>query len=132
MTKEVKVKINGIQEGLEEESIKQEIIGKYYFRNNSHYIMFEKNDLINMLKASKDQVYIKNHKGKSNMTFVKGEEERITYYTPYGNMELDLFTKNIDLKLKEDMIAINLCYTLSSGNSFISEHEVHILIESII
>ncbi len=132
MTRDVKVKIIGSQRGFEEEEevVKKEISGCYYYRNDKHYVLFEDNDLIDFLRASGEEVYIKNKSRDSKMIFNINEETRTSYYTDYGSLDMEISTKGLKIHEKEDIIAIKLCYTLSSNGNRISENIVDIIIEA--
>ena len=127
MKRQVRVKIIGRQEIEEVDKVEKELSASYYFRNKCHYLLFDENDFILRLKASREEVILNSHTGK--MIFDMDRETRTSYYTPYGCLEMEIDTRDIKIHKKEDLIAINLCYKLSSVGEIISENIVDIIIE---
>jgi uncharacterized beta-barrel protein YwiB (DUF1934 family) len=50
------------------------------------------------------------------------------YYTPYGNIPLEITTKSILLKETPGLIVIDLIYSLSSNDSHLSDNSIVIRI----
>ncbi len=141
MTKDVLVSIKGLQFELgTDEAVEMIAPGEYFFRNGKHYVRYEEvmeevegdHDIsMNTVKISKDQVEIMK-KGGSNvhMVFV-AEQKNITYYTtPFGQLQIGVFTNSIELNEKEEVIEVKLRYDLEINQSFVSNCEITMYIMS--
>jgi len=133
MTKNVLIKIKGLQLGLEEETIEANLQGRYGVINGSHCISYEEklsdNDSVtkNIIKATSDRVIITKKNGVD--TRLEFDPKKITgtvYHTPYGNISLSIRTKAISIKDGPDLLELNLEYSLLSAGSLISDNKVNI------
>ncbi|MBR2591947.1 MAG: DUF1934 domain-containing protein [Oscillospiraceae bacterium] len=94
--------------------------GKYYFRNGSHVLVYEEilegceAPVRNFLTVSPEQVSMrKSGIVFSQMEFVPGKPTRALYGTPFGELELDIETKSIDISEGEDGIRADIRYVLT-------------------
>lgn len=142
MTREVKIKINGVQAQSPEENDVIEVVsvGQMYEKDGFVCVTYdevveeEENGLVqvvkNLLKIRQDQVeVIKHGSTESHMVFVP-ERTTFTYYsTPLGELEVSVHTQDI---VKEDLetgFRLRLQYELEMNQTFISGCSVDIEIE---
>ncbi len=121
--KKVMLKIKGKQNPVGDEADTIELIteGKYYIKNNAHYLIYEESQLSGMegctttLKLKDYKVTMKRF-GVSNseLVFEKGKRFISTYATPYGNFRLEILTKNLEYSIDERIKGhIHLKYSMS-------------------
>lgn len=121
MTKDVLVKISGLQFAAEEESEPVEVItaGDYYKRNGKHYIVYDEvmegfeGTTRNIIKLNDEFLDI-TKKGVSNvhMVFEKNKKNVSYYYTPYGSLLIGIDAKDVKVKETEDKIDVEVKYAL--------------------
>ena len=141
MTKDVLVSIKGLQFELgTDDPVEMIAPGEYYLRNGKHYVRYEEvmegvegdHDIsMNTVKISKEQVEIMK-KGGSNvhMVFVENQKNTTYYTTPFGNLQIGIFTNCIDVQEKEDVIEVKLRYDLEINQSFVSNCEITMYVMS--
>ena len=147
MTKEVLVFIQGLQfadadidaASTDEELDKIETIcpGEYFFRNNTHYVMFEEvmdeitEPVKNMIKI-KDNEFSISKKGPINvqMVFSEGKKTMTDYFTPFGNIMIALDTHSIDIENNEDSLKVCIKYALEANYQFIADCNITVEVKS--
>lgn len=127
MTQDVLVTISGVhvevtEDALNEENEPIEIItpAKYYEKNGKHYILYDEvvegfsGVIKNKVKITGDSVLeiIKTGITNSHMIFENGKSHLTFYDTPYGRMHVEMYTRNVDIRVKEDAIDIDVDYTM--------------------
>ncbi len=132
MDNEVVIKISGLQK-LNETGDDVEFLaaGKYYKKNNKHYLLYEDMDeefdklTKNTIKFDNDWVEV-TRKGvvSSKLVFRKGENNQSIYYTPFGDMLMEVYTKDIELKEKEKNINLKIDYTLAVNSAKLSDNRI--------
>ena len=140
MTKDVLISVKGLQfESGSDEAVEMIAPGEYYFRNGKHYARYEEvmegaegdHDIsMNTVKISKDQVEIMK-KGGSNVHMVFAvDQKNVTYYTtPFGQLQIGIFTNYINVEEKEDVIEVKLKYDLEINHTQIAECMVTIRVK---
>lgn len=140
MTKEVLVKIKGLQLGTKEDFLTVSVPGIYHLTNGKHYIQYEerpdKNVVMkSLLKISPDSVMLtrksNQYSGHSQMFFEQNETTRTDYPTPYGSLTLDIKTNKIQIIETSDTIEMILEYSLHSNNSHLSDNVLSIIVEAV-
>lgn len=126
MIKDILVSISGLQmavgdtEGNDDEPIEVLSAGSYYFKNGKNYVLFEE-AVEGMQGVIKTQIKWKGteflevtKKGLSNvhMIFEKNKNNRCYYDTPFGQLNMGIFTTDIYVDEKEDNINIRAEYAL--------------------
>ena len=126
MTRDVLINISGLHIGVneveneEEEPIEVLSAGTYYFKNGKHYVFFEE-VAEGIPGITKTQIRWKNEeilevskKGISNMhmIFEKNKNNRCYYDTPYGQLNLGIYTTEMMVDEKEDNINIRAQYSM--------------------
>lgn len=142
MTKEVKLRIRGIQLQNSDAGDKVEVVsvGKMYERDGFVCIAYdevvkeEENGVVqvakNLLKIRDDQVeVVKKGPAESHMVFVP-ERSTYTYYsTPLGELEIGIFTNWMEKVKLPDGFHLKLQYDLELNQTFISKCNVDIVVE---
>lgn len=140
MTKDVIVSVSGLQfdvndvENEEGQLIEVLNNGTYYLKDGKHYVFFEEVSE-GIAEVTKTQIRMKGtehveviKKGVSNthMIFDKGQKNRSYYETPFGQLNLGLFTKEILFKECEDNINVEVEYALDVNYEPIAECRITI------
>ena len=123
MTKEVLIHIRGVQNmgGITEQDEPIELItpGEYYFRNNTHYLLYEERmegftePVHNMVKVRPGMMEVRK-KGLVNvhMVFEQGKKNMTYYTTPYGTLQMGVSATNLELTESEENLQIKADYAL--------------------
>lgn len=121
MTKEVLIKISGLQFAGDAENELVEIIttGDYYKRNGKHYILYDEvmegflEPTKNIIKLNEDMLDI-TKKGVTNvhMMFEKNRKNVTYYYTPYGSLLIGIDAKKVEVQESEHKIDVKVDYAL--------------------
>lgn len=137
MNKEATIIIKGKQAETDEGVITVKAPATYHFQNNKHFARFEERDnqglLVNknVLKISSNQVDImKRGISNSHMVFRLDSITKTNYHTPYGIMEFQIQTTDLDIKETPNLVEVNLKYKLLSDNSLVSSNDINIRIIS--
>lgn len=134
MTKEVLVTVSGLrQDGNEDELIEVVTPGKYYQKNGKDYILYkeylsEHEQVTNCtIIISQDKVdIIKSGANNANMIFEKMKKHTSFYHTPFGNLQMGFYTKDLKIVKEEEMILVSIKYSLDMNYNHVSESEIHI------
>lgn len=147
MTKDVLVFIQGLQfadadiedASTDEELDKIETIcpGEYFFRNNTHYVMYEEvmdeieEPIKNIMKIKGNEFCI-SKKGPINvqMVFSEGKKTMTDYFTPYGNIMIALDTHSINVEENEDSLKVHISYALEANYQFIADCNITVEVKS--
>lgn len=93
------------------------------------YEQIDENDLIkNLIKVEGDKI-TRTSKGKladNTMVFSTGKTSSTEYRTPYGNISMSFFTKNLQTVKSDDNMYIVIEYILSMNNEPTIECEMKI------
>lgn len=137
MNKDVLVSINGLQ-ALEDSDDTVEIItvGEYYNKNGKHYILYEDIDedsgsvTKNIIKVSENDIEIRK-KGYVNTTmlFNKKQKNKSYYSTPFGDMLVEIETRDIDVKAQESVIDIKIDYALIINNQHMTDCNISLQVK---
>lgn len=99
--------------GTDTEYITETGIGSMRSSEGKYYIMYKTDTATVMIKLEKNTANVKRTGDtKSEMNYVCGKTTQILYNTPYGKMEMDLFTKSLKYTLDDLGGVINLRYSL--------------------
>jgi len=144
MTKDVLVTISGLQmavndmENEDDEPIEILSAGTYYFKDGTHYIFFEEVQegipgvTKTQVRLSGKETLEVRKKGIANvnMVFVKNQNNRCFYQTPFGQLNMGIFTKDIEVDAAEDDIFIKAEYALDVDFEPIADCTIQIHIQS--
>lgn len=143
MTKDVLVKISGLQTDIEDDDIEVISRGQYYFRNGKHYVIYEElledenniytGSLIKSTLKMTDKKVELLRKGitQSNMVFDLEKINYSSYSTPFGELSLEITTRKIELIEQETIISLKLYYSLSVNSQYYSECELKIEVKAV-
>ena len=126
MTKDVLVSISGMHMGIladqEDEDDEIEVVtpASYYCRNGKHYIIYDEvvegmaGKIKNKIKITGDSVLEIMKSGLSNthMVFEKNRKNLTYYRTPYGQMLVGVNTRNMEVRVADDEIDVQVKYEL--------------------
>lgn len=126
MTKEVLISISGLHMGVNEaESEENEPVevlsaGNYYFKNGKHYLFFEemvegfREVTKTQIKWQGNEILEVRKSGLSNMNMIleKNKKNHCFYNTPYGQLNLGIYTTDIVVAETEDNIDICAEYAM--------------------
>ena len=132
MTKQVLISIKGLQlienddEEVEETSVVT--MGNYYCRGGNQYIKYEEafegiDGTSQNLIIIKEEALEVRKKGivDVHMVFEK-EKKNISYYTtPYGTLQMGIFTTNIQKKEAQDELELQINYVLEINNEHVAD-----------
>lgn len=131
MDKEVMIRISGMQFAeMGGQQLPVEVIapGKYYYKNGTHYLLFEEvddnmNDKSESLMKFRDSYLEVTRKGSINarMIFEKDKKTKSQYGTPYGILNIGISTTSVDLDEKEDSIEVTANYALEINDDFVAD-----------
>ena len=127
MTKDVIITIAGFQSSLAvdaqaDDSDEIEVImpANYFFRNDKHYILYDEavegiqEGIKNKIKISGNNHVEMMKSGATNtqMIFEKDKKTFTRYETPFGYMLVSVYTRELDISMKENEIDIFIKYEL--------------------
>ncbi len=134
MENDVLIKVTGLQV-IEEtgDTIEMMARGKHYIRNNKHYLLYdeiedeEQPKVKNIIKFNDEFAEI-TRQGMVNgkLIFEKGKNNQSLYGTPFGDLLVEVVTKNIDLKSNDDALNLKIDYELYANNSKVSDSKIEI------
>lgn len=125
--KDIQIKITGKQFAQDEEDRMEFITeGKLYEKGGSRYLIYDESEFSGFpgckttLKLTGDCLRMKRSGSSAGigteLVFEKGTRFNSRYYTPYGNMELELLTNDIVNNLSEDGTGhIDIDYQVNLG-----------------
>ena len=133
------ISIRGIQfdNGQDGEKIESIQKGEYYFKNNTHYIMFEEiiegmdEPVKSMIKFKEGEMHL-NKKGPINVTmdFLEDQKTLTDYRTPFGSLVIGLEAKKVNFEEEEKRILLNVDYTLEVNYEPLANCKIRVDIRS--
>lgn len=139
MTKEVMISIRGIQfeNGMDGEKIESIQKGEYYYKNNTHYILYD--EIVEGLEEPvKSRIKFKtgemqlNKKGpiNVNMDFWEGKKTLTNYRTPFGSLVIGLEAEKVEFEEEEKRILLDVDYTLEVNYEPLADCKIRVDIRS--
>lgn len=124
----------GDMEGNDDEPIEVLSAGSYYFKNGKNYVLFEEavegmqGVIKTQIKWKGTEILEVTKKGLSNvhMVFEKNKNNRCYYDTPFGQLNMGIFTTDIYVDEKDDNINIRAEYALDVDYEPIAECVIRI------
>lgn len=138
MTKDVLVTVRGLQMTPDgDDTIEVVTSGKYYERDGKRYLFYDEigddagTIVKNIIQMDDRHVEVRK-KGIVNarMNFERENKLVSLYETPYGQMELGIYTRDISVKEETDRIELKLDYVLEINNQHISDSQIAVKIQS--
>lgn len=147
MTKEVLISITGLHyevvpgEEMTEETEPIEVItpATYYFKNGKHYILYDEivegipGCIKNKVRVSPEEGILELTKSgitRTNMTFEKGKIHMSQYNTPYGELLMGIYTKEMQCHEEERLIKIDASYALDINGEKVADCEIGIRVRA--
>lgn len=143
MKEKVLVKIKGLQmvnqihEEDSEEPIEIINIGSYNVIEDKEYVRYDElvegqnEKCSNLIKIAGNSVEItKRGAITAHLSFVEGEKTMTCYDTPFGNIYLGIFTRELDILRSEGRINITIDYALELNYEHVSDCKVEMEITS--
>ena len=139
MNKNVLIKINGMQTLDEsDDSVEVITVGEYYNKNGKHYIMYEEIDddsnavTKNLLKVWDGMVEIKKTGAvTTTMTFETEKINKTYYSTPFGNLQIEIETKSVDVAVADTNMDIDIKYSLAINKQFTMDSRIQLNIKEL-
>ena len=134
MDKDVLIKIIGLQVvGDEDDEIEVLTKGQHYFKNDQHYILYDEYEeeteekIKNVIKFNANRAEV-SREGfiSAKLVFEKGKMNQTLYATPLGDILMEIKTKEIKLKEKDDNINLKIDYELYADSEKLSDSEIEI------
>jgi uncharacterized beta-barrel protein YwiB (DUF1934 family) len=136
MDKNVIIYLKGLQFAQTEdgtEPIQVIAPGQYYFKNGSHYLLYEDADdggeggAKNTIKFKPDHLeVIKNGSISTKLVFEKDKKTLSQYQTPFGIIMIGVTTTSIELSEEENSIGLKAKYSMDINGTFLADCEVNI------
>ncbi|WFR57378.1 DUF1934 domain-containing protein [Anaerocolumna sp. AGMB13025] len=138
MKKDVLVSISGLQYEIDkEEAVEVISVGEYYNRNGKHYVVYEEilEDMEGTtnctIKIAEKQIdIIKRGASNVHMVFEENTKNTTYYQTPYGELQVGIYTTQIKVTEEENKIIANINYGLDINYAFISDCQIQLKISS--
>jgi uncharacterized beta-barrel protein YwiB (DUF1934 family) len=138
MKKDVLVSISGLQYELDkDEAVEVISVGEYYNRNDKHYAVYEEilegiDGITNCtIKIAEKQIdIIKRGANNVHMVFQENIKNTTYYQTPYGELQVGIYTTQIKVTEEEDKIIADINYGLDINYAFISDCQIQLKISS--
>ncbi len=138
MKKDVLVSISGLQYELDkDEAVEVISVGEYYNRGGKHYIKYEEilEDMDGVssctLKLADKQIdIIKRGASNVHMVFEENTKNTTYYQTPYGELQVGIYTTRISVTEEEDKIIAEINYGLDINYAFVSDCQIQLKITS--
>lgn len=140
MTKEVFVRLSGMQfsaEGETPEPVEVISRGTYAKKNGKHYIAYEEvqDDLHQVIKNTvkiHENCYevIKGGPIRTHLLFEEGKSHSTFYETPYGNLVLQVHTKEVDFEEKEEELNVHVFYELEINYEKMADCRIEMCIQA--
>lgn len=139
MTKEVLIKIRGLQFAGEEDNDAIEVItsGNYYKKNGKHYVLYDEvlegstEVAKNVIKLWDDSMEVtKKGPGTVHMIFEKDKKNLSYYTTPYGSLLIGIDTKNIQISETQQDINVEVQYGLEINYEHTADCKITVNVKS--
>lgn len=135
MNTKVIMSITGNQKGIDGEDQKIELIteGLFYEKEGIYFLEYQETEISGMagtttvISVEKDRVSME-RKGAhySRFIFEKGRTFMNSYETPFGNLEMGVFSTSVCSHIEKQSGELNLRYQLNIGDEFASSNELFV------
>lgn len=99
--------------------------GQLAFKNDGIFITYKEseNNVTTMIKAKDNKISVKRYGGmKADLSFDKEMSHKTIYYTPYGEMEIQIKTHKCDTYILEKGIKIYIEYSIWMQDKKVSDN----------
>ena len=136
MTKEVLLTISGLHmdafsDEPDEDNAPIEVItpATYYLKNGKHYVLYDElvegmlGSIKNTIKITGDSKLEMKKSGiaNTNMVFEKEKINVTQYDTPYGEMMVGVYTKDMQVDVTENNIDVSIAYALDVNSEKVAD-----------
>ena len=136
MTKEVLLSISGLHldtfsDEPDDENVPIEVItpATYYLKNGKHYVLYDEmvegmlGSIKNTIKITGDSKLEMRKSGitNTNMVFEKEKINVTQYDTPYGEMMVGVYTKDMKVDVEENDINVSIAYALDVNSEKVAD-----------
>lgn len=138
MTKDVKIIVLGHHDNGDGDAgtIRTSSQGQYFEKGDSHYLLYEE-EMEGFEKKVKNRVkykqgyveLVKSGLISSRMVFEQGKTIMTNYNSPYGQMVMGVNTKSVFITEWEDMIRIEVDYSLEVDEKEMSKSKITIKVK---
>lgn len=122
--------------GEKEHVVSLDTIGLAHENENLFCLEYEETELIGV-KGTTTQIFLplddkkkvivkRVGTSKLEQVFVAGKRHRSSYYTPYGEMEIEILPVVVKVKRSLDEIDIRLAYDLIVSSQYVGHHNLNI------
>lgn len=139
MNKEVFVTLKGLQfnEQLESDKIEVVTLGEYYDKNNKKYIIFEEvvegveDKIKTMIKLSPTVMEVtKKGLTSAHMVFEVDKKNYTVYRTMFGEIQIGIQTKSIEIDEAEDEMTVKVDYELEMNCEHVASCSINLNVSS--
>ena len=97
--------------------------GKFSKKNNSYHISYEDSEATGF-KGSVTEILVTENSTSSDLIIEPGKKHHCHYETPYGSMDIGIYTHSIKNNLMDDGGDLYLKYTIDINASYMSDNEI--------
>ncbi len=122
--------------GDQEENVDVIARGFHTDENGEHFIEYDEFDSETDDKTSSSIRFsegraevVRSGNMSGNLTFDVGEKNETTYSTPFGDLNMDIITNDIQIDEKDEQINLKIVYELYAQNEKVSDHTVDVSIK---
>ena len=122
--------------GDQEENVDVIARGFHTDENGEHFIEYDEFDSETDDKTSSSIRFsegraevVRSGNMSGNLTFDVGEKNETTYSTPFGDLNMDVITNDIQIDEKDEQINLKIVYELYAQNEKVSDHTVDVSIK---
>lgn len=140
MTKDVFVRLSGMQYsagGEDAEPVEVISRGTYAKKNGKHYIAYDElqDDFGQVVKNTvkiQDNCYevIKGGPIRTHLRFEEGKSHSTFYETPYGNLVVQVHTKEVDFEEKEEELNVHVSYELEINYEKLADCRIEMCVQA--
>ncbi len=136
MTRDVLISITGVQ--LSEngpQEVEMMTVGDYFGKNGRHYVMYEEvledgsGSVRNTIRIGPGVLAItKKGPASTRMVFEKDKKNLACYMTPFGQMMIGLHTRDLRVRVEEDLIQAEVDYALEINYTHVSDCSITVAV----
>ena len=129
MTRDVLIRISGLQQ-MDDDASDVEVItaGEYFWKNGKHYVIYDElmegfdGSTRNTVKITPEKMDIyKKGIANADMVFEKNCKRLTRYATPMGEMIIEIGTNQIQVEEEEDSLKVTVNYSLDINYEHVSD-----------
>ncbi len=135
MTEDVLVSVKGLHtlDTAQDEEIEVFSVGKYYFRNGKHYLLYDEQvedtgGVVSNRITYKDGYLELVKKGSVNvkMSFRVDEKTECWYETPFGEMLVGIEVTDMKSEEQEELLEFQVAYRLELNYEYVADCKIRI------